>query len=273
MPLRHLFLALLCCLAIAGPARADSLIVEGTEFVLERDDGRVLRSRDLVGARLTVDIGPAGTAEILIEAVERDAGDDTGAVWLHALKARLPGGESFIDMCEPDPDGRRLGFPLAYRGGSWTLTCTSGAEGKCVRFGYHPWLPSAGGMDPAAYHRACIHMMRADYCGNDQPTTRNGTRVNIWDQRGIQSRDPGEAAGNLAFEAAFGPQGAVCLGRVRVPQDTSIEEVVRRCPRLAAIPTGAACSEDIARRLPEALIFVDSDPAGPASARAAAPRQ
>jgi hypothetical protein len=93
--------------------------------------------------------------------------------------------------------------------------------------------------------------------------------VNIWDQRGIQARDSGGATGKLTFEAAFGPQGAVCLGRVRVPQDTSVEEVVRRCPRLAAIPTGAACSEDAARHLPDALLFVDSDPAGPASARGA----
>jgi len=68
---------------------------------------------------------------------------------LYALSEQDPESRGWRNVCQADPDGRRLGFPLA---GSFTsdgryvtaadrllITCTSGAEGKCVRFGCKPW--------------------------------------------------------------------------------------------------------------------------------------
>ena len=264
-----LVLGLLGCVA---QAQAGSLAVEGTEFVLKSGDGRILRSRDLAGATLSVDLrlpdlpGNGTVAEILIEAVTLDPKDQDREVWLHTLKIRRQETGTFADFCEPDPDGHRYAFPLAVANDGWTLTCTAGAQGKCVRLGYRPWRTD-NGVRHADYHRACVHLLRADYCGDDQPTTRNGTLINIWDLRGTQKRDVGGEMTKLTFEAAFGPQGAVCLSRVRVPQDVSLASVIGHCSRLAAVPTGAACTEDLARGLADALIFVDSDPAGPFSAR------
>jgi hypothetical protein len=56
-----------------------------------------------------------------------------------------------------------------------------------------------------------------------------------------------------------------------VPQDGTLEAVVASCPRLAAALTGPACTEDAARGMADALVFVDSDPAGPPSAREIVP--
>jgi hypothetical protein len=33
---------------------------------------------------------------------------------------------------------------------------------------------------------ACFRMMPADYCGNGNPHTRDGTLIEIWDREGIQ---------------------------------------------------------------------------------------
>ena len=48
--------------------------------------------------------------------------------------------------------------------------------------------------------------MRADYCGNGKPHTRDGTRIELWDREGIQvdTSEPG-----LTFEAAWNEDGAV----------------------------------------------------------------
>ncbi len=91
--------------------------------------------------------------------------------------------------------------------GRFFITCTGGAEGKCVRFGYKPWrqVPRAS---LAPYYQTCVRLVRADYCGDGTGHTRNGTPIDIFDKIGIQ-RD--EAAPGLTFEAAWGPDGAVCV--------------------------------------------------------------
>jgi type IV secretory pathway TrbD component len=66
-------------------------------------------------------------------------------------------------FCQPGPDGIAMALPLS---GAWTargrhedrptfiLTCTSGALGKCVRFGYKPWKRTPEGVSLWAYHEA-----------------------------------------------------------------------------------------------------------------------
>jgi len=72
--------------------------------------------------------------------------------WGHAHgpePQELAGPGGWRELCTPAPDGTVAGFPVA---GSWTsdrrhlrgssgftVTCASGAVGKCVRFGYKPW--------------------------------------------------------------------------------------------------------------------------------------
>jgi len=230
--------------AVAG---APGLAVEGTEFVLRQDDGRVLRSADLVGAEL--DLGN-GTV-LRIESVETDPRD--ADIHLHRLSLRQPDG-SWHDACEADAQGQRRGFPLPSR---WdaagrfhadaahvSLSCTSGARGKCVRFGYKFWKPGPGGAALGDLYEACVHMVRADYCGDGSAHTRDGTLIDVYDDRGVQRSD---ADPGFRFEAGWAPDGAVCVARTRIPDVLDLPQLAARCPRLA--PTlGPACDEASARR-------------------------
>ena len=82
-------------------------------------------------------------------------------------------------------DWRHIDMPEQF-----LITCTGGAEGKCVRFGYKPWRQSPdGGSLLAYYHSVC------DWCGPIRGDgighTRNGTPIDLFDRIGIQ---PDEAA-------------------------------------------------------------------------------
>ncbi|MBI3709171.1 MAG: hypothetical protein HY246_16065 [Proteobacteria bacterium] len=236
------FGALLAGALIAGlPAAAGALDARaaGTQFEVRFDDGRVLRSPELVGAVLDLEFA-AGDMKLKIDAVERDPLDATGRVWLHTLLFQAADG-SWQNLCMAGPDGRRQGFPLAGPGGVGVrLVCTAGAQGKCVRFGYHPWSSTPAGRELAPLHAACVHMVRGDYCGDDRPSTENGTLIDVYDRVGVQGSggDP-----SLAFEAAWGPEGAVCVHHTRVPKNLTLEGLTAKCPQLKQ-RVGAMCSEN-----------------------------
>ena len=110
--------------------------------------------------------------------------------------------------------------------GVFELACTSGALGKCVRFGYPPWA-LAGGMSLRDVYNACIRMVRADYCGNGTPYTKDGQQIDLYDVHGIQTpeNDP-----TMDFEAGWTPAGAACVRHVRVKENISLEFAGRRVP-------------------------------------------
>jgi hypothetical protein len=260
-PIAALLLMLLALLlpAAAAAATVVSVAAEGTQFRLTLSDGRVLRSADLAGAMLTV-MTEGGPRRIRLEAVERDPGARTDDVWLHTMLVEQPDG-SLVNLCEPGPEGRRQGFPLASRmhpdGRTETtapevfdLMCLGGARAKCVRFGYRPWIA-----DDAAVYNACVRMVRADYCGDGVGTTRDGMAIDLYDDKGIQKPD---MAPEHAFEAGWTAEGAVCVAHVRVKENTSLEALGRSCPRLAG-KLGAVCTEEAARGM-RALTFNRSLP-------------
>ena len=188
----------------------------------------------------------------------------------------------WVELCEPDAAGATSAFPLR---GHWdsegrrtsehgfTLTCASGALGKCVRFGYKPWQSAAGGVAPADYHAACVKAVRADYCG-DRGTTRDGQPIDIYDALSIQRRDTTRSTDAYPFEAAFSTAGAVCVGHTRVPAKVTLAALASGCRRLAGRLGRAACREDaaVAGRYGPAMIFIRS-PMGERSACAARRRQ
>lgn len=88
-----------------------------------------------------------------------------------------------------------------------TFSCTSGAIAKCVLWGYDPARVGA------TMHQACTRMVRADYCGDGISSTRDGTKIDVFDTRGVQSaaNEPG-----FAFEAGWNENGATCVNRARL---------------------------------------------------------
>ena len=185
---------------------------------------------------------------IRIDSVSQDPGDAEGEVWLHHFSVQNTRTGTWGEFCSKAPDGTVAGFPLAGRwtpdgrhvrdATTFTITCTSGASGKCVRFGYKPWRV-IGAETLWDYHQTCVRIVRADYGGDGIPHTRDGTLIDIFDRLGIQRSD---LAPGLTFEAAWGPDGAICVRRTRIAEVLSSEELVNYYPRLAD-SFGPSCSE------------------------------
>lgn len=237
------------CALIAPALAASSLRVEGTELVVTDANGQVSRGVALDGAEL--DIGPLGT--LRIETARLDASARfPDAIWLLQAKLRAPSTSVFENFCTQGPDGdtRMVMFQgyfdqqLQYVADPerFSISCTSGVEAKCLRWGYLPWRRSPdGSVALAPYYQACIRMARADYCGNDQPTTRNGTAIDVYDEIGIQQRTPDLPA--FRFEAGWSPSGAVCVHHARIPEQLRLQQLPERCPRLQASELGPGCDE------------------------------
>jgi hypothetical protein len=115
-----------------------------------------------------------------------------------------------------------------------------------VRLGYKPWKNSRDGVSLWELHQACTRMLRADYCGDGTPHTRDGTRVEVYDTMGIQSPEP---ESGLSFEAGWRADGAVCVRKVRIAELTSLEALVQACPERLREHVGAECSEERALQL------------------------
>jgi hypothetical protein len=110
------------------------------------------------------------------------------------------GDGTWASFCLVGPDGRRAGFPVPGRAtadgmvaeaepGVFELTCTGGAQAKCVRFGYRPWETGPDGRPMRVLYNACVRMVRADYGGDGHATTRDGMPIDIYDAWKIQTAD------------------------------------------------------------------------------------
>jgi ADYC domain len=254
-------LALLLLIGAMRPATAAelrSVEADGTLFKVTMSDGTVLRSPDLVGAQLVIAVA-GQRVQLRIDAVERDPDAKRDEVWLHTFSIQADDG-SWRNPCEAGPDRRRQGFPLAGRVrmpdglfepaelGTFELTCTSGAQGKCVRFGYPPW----GGEDALALFNACVRMIRADYCGDGEPHTRAGTPIEIYDNTGTEGNQP---PAGMELEAVWAPQGAVCVHHVRIGEVFSLDNLKQNCPRFKLEDLGAGCTEERMSRGPSTLLM------------------
>jgi ADYC domain len=247
------YLVLVALLALfANSVRAQgapgaTLTVVGTAFRVTVADGRTLLSSDLIGAVLEVVDETGRPLTVRIDGVRLDPSAPGGDVWLHSFSARDEATGAWRGFCGPAPDGTVAGFPLA---GRWTpdgrhlrdtvafsITCASGAVGKCVRFGYRPWAKAAD-RPLWDHHQACVRMLRADYGGDGIPHTRDGTLIDLFDGIGIQQPSTGEA--RLSFEAAWGPDGAVCVQRTRISELVALEALKEKYPRLTS---NVDCSE------------------------------
>lgn len=136
-----------------------------------------------------------------------------------------------------------------------TVACTSGVLAKCVRMGYKPWKEFAG-VPLRDYHQACTRMMRADYCGNGNSHTQDGRQIDVYDSLKIQQ--PEKNTG-LAFEAAWGKDGAIILDRTRYPD--TIERLKQKCPeKLKQIYSTDRSEIELKRQIEDsnALIFNNS---------------
>lgn len=233
----------------AGQGLNGRLKADRGEFRLHLNEGRVLEREALAGARIVMQSGEQ-TVHVLIDAVEMQDEVPGGPVVLYRFLVEDPAGRTFQNACMPDARGRQLGLPLQKKTGV-DFTCTSGAEGKCILMGYRPWDDRAD-MPMQDLHAACVHMMRADYGGDNRPATRDGTLVDVYDRFGFQKPD---AVDPLPFEAAWGKDGAVCVAHPRIAEAETLDGLAKAYPKLRPFLGPEVCTEEAMRYHPAALLF------------------
>ena len=264
--LRHLGVLVVALLTAAAPlsaaaGRADASYrvdrVVGSSIELVDGEGRKRSGADLAGIEL--ELGDGGdTVRLRIVSV---VADRIEGVLLHEVEALDPAG-AWVNVCAPDRDQRRLalfieGHDLADGRqvrvpGELSVTCTAGVQGKCIRAGYLPWDDRHGAGQGQALFQTCTRMFRADYCGDGIGWTRDGMAIDPYDIHRIQ--EP-ERPATLPFEAAWGPEGAVCVHHTRVVERGDLTALLAQCPRLARVPSGAQCTEEAAGRVAGTLMF------------------
>lgn len=242
--------------AAISPGRVVRIV--GTTVEIVDDTGRHRSGLELGNVELTLGEG-ADAARLRVVAV---VADSRAGVWLHEVESLDASTGQWTNICAPDRDNRRLALFIeghdlpdgsqVHVPDQLSVTCSAGVQGKCLRAGYFPWDNSRGSGSGAALFQTCTRMFRADYCGDGIGWTRNGMAIDIFDLHAIQQ--PAVPA-TLPFEAAWGPQGALCVHHTRVPDRGRLAALLEQCPRLAALPHGAACTEASAAGLPGALLF------------------
>ena len=226
------------------------LRVEGTEFVLERASGKILRSVDLVGGVIT--FGERGNStEVIINSVDPGVGFKGGNLFLHSFSVTDKTGTTSF-LCLPDAAGKSLGFPIDDGRGGIEIACTSGAVGKCVLWGYRPWKEAEDGSTLRQLHQACVYMVRADYGADGSSSTRDGTLIAFCDRHGIHPCDNDLP---FSFEAAWGVNGAKCVARTRISELGTSRQLVKRYPDLSGHVGPVACNDRTAFEFPGTLLI------------------
>ena len=243
----------------ATPAFADVTVsVLRTEFNVS-ENGHQLAQDEIVGLELTVADEAGNIADFRVEGTRPDPIDPEIRLYDVSVKDKQTG--EWRRFCQPGPDGIAMAFPLA---GTWTpsgrhedqptfiLTCTAGAIGKCVRFGYKPWKTTPEGVSLWVYHEACTRMVRADYCGDGRSWTKDGTPIDLYDRLAIQTEDHSDG---MEFEAAWGVDGAHCVRHTRIPELLTADRLASVCSRP---PSVAQCSRGILQQDSGVLLLNNS---------------
>jgi hypothetical protein len=195
------------------------LVLQGTELAGDLPTGPI-RGSGFVGAALNFTDVNGMTGEVAVTQVDVDPMDPSGETLLYTLVTYDASTGQVNNVCKADAEGRAAAIPLRGRwdqtgtlieDGSISFHCTSGVNAKCVRWGYKPWQ-SVQGVSLSAHHQACTRMARADYCGDGETHTQDGTQIDIYDSVGLLTPSPG---GLMLFEATWGTKGAYCIARDR----------------------------------------------------------
>jgi hypothetical protein len=244
---------------LVAPAQATevaTLALVDRSLVAVRNDGSILVDAALVG--VTAPFGRDWMLRI-DEFIPADP-DDTVPRATYDVSVRHARESEWRKLCAANPEGRTTAIPVPgywnpdgsfelISAAAFSLSCTVTAPAECVRLGYAPWGYAPDGTSLQPFHRACMRMIRADYCGDGTARTAPGVEVSVFDRVGI-NRVAEDAAGEP--EALWSPEGAVCFLRSRRP-GLSSAEVRSSCPRLGP-PPADGCTAASFDDLPDALL-------------------
>lgn len=231
--------------------------IDQTRFSGKRASSYLSES-ELGGVILDIEVTSGQTSQLRVDAATWDS---TLGIYKYTLS--LATDQGWVSPC-----GTEAGqpIPVIFLAGSWDMTtgdaktrknkftpaCLGSALAKCVLWGYAPWAEvqecsssKCASQAIADWHQACTRMVRADYCGNGVPHTRNGTPIDPWDSLGIQVRSPEQ----WEMEAEWGVDGAQCIRHTRwvtasslvTGAETDLAYVQRVCPSRLAANNPAGC--------------------------------
>ncbi len=233
MPWTRLKLAVCLSLASIGGVteirsqETATLTADRSEFILVISPERMLRSQELVGARFQMQSGDKATT-IRLDRIKRTQPIRGRPIVLHEIVIETTTGK-WLNPCRPDTSGERWGLPMLESDGRLSFACLSGAIAKCVLWGYPPWSIGADDVPMPSIHRACVHLVRADYGGTGITAARAGTLIRFCDRFGINKCGFHK---HLLFEAIWDAEGARCIANLRNPQVVSLQKLVANSPRL-----------------------------------------
>jgi hypothetical protein len=171
-------------------------------------DGRIVSGADFVGATLTGVLSSGQTIDLVVTGFATEGGLAYYALAAAGRPICGAGGRGlFVPGVWDSTGARHDSLAIGGQEVSTSYSCTDGAIGKCVVWGYEP---SVVGAD---LHQSCTRMVRADYCGTGVSFTKDGTLIDVFDTHGVEKPTAGDAS--LVFEAAWTTSGAACVNRTR----------------------------------------------------------
>lgn len=204
-----------------------TLDVDGDELVA-RKGGLVLRGAQMVGAIILVRLPEGLTVPVTIAGYEQVSSWAAGRPPIAAYSLLYPEPQELLgvkNVCTGsllDP----LANVATVLGGErydqdtktvvpsprWlTIACAGSAAAKLKLLGYGPQSSAT----TVARRQATLKMITADYCGEGESYTANGTPIQWANQDGSVASPPGEPLGDL--EAVWTDAGALCLEATRLP--------------------------------------------------------
>jgi hypothetical protein len=198
--------------------------LNGSQLQGVQSNGQPISGLGLVGTTMGGTLSNGGSLALRIDSAATLPAPNSD-VWAYGVSYALAGG-SWAPLCGTSSGVNVLAVPVAGTwnygsgvtgGGAWsassgsfTFACRGTAIAKCVELGYKPWR-TVGGVLLRDHHQACTRMIRADYCGNGQSWTVDGTTINVYDNLGIQV----DASTALKVDAEWITTGARCINEVR----------------------------------------------------------
>jgi hypothetical protein len=194
--------------------------------------GKPVSGLGFIGARMTATMPNGSTLQLRINDIDPSADSE---ILLYDVSSSLDG-VTWSPLCRDRAGAPVRSYPLkgywdesegTATGGDhiddaaeFTFACQGYVLAKCTEMGYKPWrsvteCKSAGACHPVPLsfvHQACTRMLRADYCGDGTPTTRDGTRIDIADNFDFESS---ARVRSWLFEAEWGYDGATCIKNTR----------------------------------------------------------
>ena len=96
---------------------------------------------------------------------------------------------------------------FSYGAKSFNIACTSGAVGKSIYWGYNPWV---WGSD---VHELGTRIVTADYCGSGESYTKEGNRLQLSDDFGINTYGDALFEDEAAWDLELGRATCVTMPR------------------------------------------------------------